>query len=192
MSIKKFLNGSLRIGRTLIPWKIKTIFFVGFGCFLFFIGGCAHPVARNTPTPVAWLTDFEQARQTSRGKNLPILAAFVGSDWCPWCQKMEVEIFSQKEFIAYAKDHLVLFQADFPRHKAQPPELKNQNEALAKTYAISRFPTVLIIDPHGKETARTGFRYGGANSYLEYLKELVKDNGLIPKHKDPFPVSISP
>jgi hypothetical protein len=105
---------------------------------------------------------------------------------------MEGEIFSKKEFIAYAKGHLVLFQADFPRHKAQPPELKNQNEALSKTYTVSRFPTVLIIDPQGKEKARTGFRYGGVNAYIEYLNERLKDNGLLPNRKDPFSVSISP
>lgn len=149
-------------------------------------------MARDTPTPGAWLTDFEQARQTAQGKKLPILAAFVGSDWCPWCEKLEEKIFSQRIFMDYAQSHFILFQADFPRHKAQPLPLKNQNEALSKTYAVSRFPTVLIIEPQGKETARTGFRYGGATAYIEYLKGLLKDNGLLSNHKDPLPVSISP
>ena len=108
------------------------------------------------------------------------------------CEKLEKEIFSQKYFLEYAQSHFILFQVDFPRHKEQPLPLKNQNEALAKTYAISRFPTVLLIDPQGKETGRTGFRYGGANAYIEYLKGLLNDNGLMPNHKYLFPVSISP
>jgi len=45
-----------------------------------------------------WLTDFMTAQQESQEKKRPILAAFVGSDWCPWCQKLESEIFNQPDF----------------------------------------------------------------------------------------------
>ncbi|MFH0788595.1 MAG: thioredoxin family protein [Pseudomonadota bacterium] len=174
----------------------KIIFrILGFTCVLLslmVIFGCTRINTQERIPDRSWLTDFAQAQEAARSKNLPILAAFVGSDWCPWCEKLEEEIFSQRNFMDYAQSHFILFQADFPRHKAQPLPLKNQNEALSKTYAVSRFPTVLIIEPQGKEKARTGFRYGGVNAYIEYLNERLKDNGLLPNHKDPLPVSISP
>ena len=121
-----------------------------------------------------WLTDFMTAQQESQEKKRPILAAFVGSDWCPWCQKLESEIFNQPEFKDFVRDRFILFQADFPKHKELPAELKNQNQELMKQYAVKKFPTVLFLDVEGKEIARTGFRYGGAETYVKHLKELIK------------------
>jgi thioredoxin-related protein len=121
-----------------------------------------------------WLTDFMAAQQASQEKKRPILAAFVGSDWCPWCQKLETEIFNQPEFKDFVRDRFILFQADFPKHKELSVELKNQNQGLMKQYAVKKFPTVLFIDAEGKEVARTGFRYGGAENYVRHLKELLE------------------
>jgi thioredoxin-related protein len=95
-------------------------------------------------------------------------------DWCPWCQKLEEEIFSQKEFLAYAMNHFVLFQADYPRYKEQPIKIKEQNEALAKTYSINRYPIVLILDEKGKTIAETGYLRGGVGAYLDHLEKLLK------------------
>jgi thioredoxin-related protein len=154
-----------------------TVRIVALGCglmALLFIQGCSLATLSNheQSQSVVWVTNFEEAHRLAREKKLPILASFVGSDWCPWCQKMESTIFSQKEFITYAREHYVLFQADFPRHKEQPIKIKEQNEALAKMYSVRKFPTVLLLDGEGKQMARTGFRFGGARAYLDHLESL--------------------
>ena len=79
-----------------------------------------------------WTTDFEKAKVTAKEKNVPILADFSGSDWCGWCIKLDKEVFSQKEFKAYAAENVVLFLADFPNRKKMDPEVVKQNEKLAK------------------------------------------------------------
>jgi len=121
----------------------------------------------------AWLTDFEQAKKESAKRNVPILADFSGSDWCGWCIRLDKEVFSTKAFKEYAKKSLVLFVADFPRGKDQPKKLAAQNSGLAATYAVQGFPTVLLLDAKGRELARTGYRRGGVDSYVEHLSELV-------------------
>ncbi len=131
-------------------------------------------VASSLEAEETWLTDFKSAQQASQEKKQPILAAFVGSDWCPWCQKLETEIFNQPEFKDFVRDRFILFQADFPKHKELPEGLKNQNQELKIQYAVKKYPTVLFLDPEGKEIARTGFRYGGAGTYVNHLKELIK------------------
>ena len=64
-----------------------------------------------------WQTDFETAKQISSEENRPIVLVFQGSDWCAPCIKLDREIWSSEEFKAYAKDHFVMLQADFPRKK---------------------------------------------------------------------------
>jgi len=121
-----------------------------------------------------WLTDFNKATKEAAEKKLPILADFSGSDWCGWCIKLDKEVFSQMEFKAFAKDHVVLFLADFPRGTEQSAEVKAQNERLSRTYGVKGFPTVLLLDAGGKVIARTGYRKGGAGAYVEHLKDLLK------------------
>ncbi len=122
----------------------------------------------------SWLTDFAQAKKTAAETQRPVLVDFSGSDWCGWCIKLDQEVFSQAAFKAYAASNLVLLLADYPRKKEQPAELKKQNEGLAETYAIRGFPTILLLDAAGKELARTGYRAGGAEAYVEHLKQLLK------------------
>jgi protein disulfide-isomerase len=122
-----------------------------------------------------WVTDFEAAKKEAAERNVPILADFSGSDWCGWCIKLDGEVFSREEFRKYAKDNLVLFLADFPAAKPQSEELKKQNKELAEKYGVRGFPTVLLLDAKGEVLARTGYRRGGAEAYVEYLKEMLED-----------------
>ncbi|MFH1970021.1 MAG: thioredoxin family protein [Verrucomicrobiota bacterium] len=124
-----------------------------------------------------WLTDFNKAKKEAAEKNLLILADFSGSDWCGWCIKLDKEVFSQKEFKAFAKERLVLFLADFPRAKELKADVKAQNEQLCKAYGVKGFPTVLLLDAGGKVIARTGYRRGGAGAYVDHLEKLLKQPG---------------
>ncbi len=76
-----------------------------------------------------------KARSVETGK--PILANFTGSDWCPYCIKLEKEIFTTDEFKAWAKDNVILFEADYPKGKTLPPALEEQNMKLAQEYGVT-------------------------------------------------------
>ena len=121
-----------------------------------------------------WLTDFEAAKQLAAEKGLPILADFSGSDWCGWCIKLDKEVFSQDEFKAYTEGNVVLFLADFPNSTPQSEKVKKQNQALAEKYGIRGFPTVLLLDAEGNVLERTGYKSGGAETYVEHIKGLLK------------------
>ncbi len=121
-----------------------------------------------------WPTDFEAAKKEAAEKGLPILADFSGSDWCKWCVRLDDEVFSQPEFKAYAKDHLILFLADFPSRTPQSDELKAQNEKLSAKYNVKGFPTVLLLNADGSVIARMGYASGGAEAYIELINKEVK------------------
>jgi thioredoxin-related protein len=122
----------------------------------------------------AWTNDFTKAKSVAAEKKLPILALFTGSDWCPWCMKLNSEILSTDDFKTYAKDNLVLFIADFPRKSELPKEIKKQNEDLADKYKIPGFPTVVLMDATGKDLGQLGYQEGGGKVFVESVKKLLK------------------
>lgn len=149
------------------------------GGLLWASGSKTDAAAREEPDAgdagkAEWLTDFEAAKREAAERNVPILADFSGSDWCGWCIKLDSEVFGKEEFTKYASKNLVLFVADFPAQKPQPEALKEQNKKLAAKYEVKGFPTVLVLDAKGEVMARTGYRRGGAEQYVEHLKEVLK------------------
>ena len=37
----------------------------------------------------AWQTDFQAAQAKAKAQKKILLVAFTGSDWCPWCKKLQ-------------------------------------------------------------------------------------------------------
>jgi len=120
-----------------------------------------------------WIESYEDAISFSKDLSRPILVNFTGSDWCGWCVRLSKEVFSQKEFLDYAKTNLILLKLDFPKSIPQTDELKAQNQKLQDKFKIRGYPTILLIDSEGSEISRTGYREGGAASYVEHLKSML-------------------
>ena len=136
--------------------------------------------ASASSKPVKWLDNFAAAQAAAKKEGRPILANFTGSDWCPWCMKLEKEVFSQKEFQNYASSNLVLFIADFPNGKRQSAQIAKQNKGLETKYAVKGFPTVLLLDADGNVLGQTGYMPGGAEPFVENLKNLLDKSGWKP------------
>jgi protein disulfide-isomerase len=119
---------------------------------------------------LSWRTDFAQASQEAAQQHKYMLLDFTGSDWCPWCIKMDKEVFSQSQFSTFALKNLILVKLDFPRKAPQSPAEKSQNQDLAKKYAIEGFPTYILLDSNGKEVRRqVGYLQGGATAFIDWL-----------------------
>ena len=99
-----------------------------------------------------WQTDYGKALGMAKAQNKRLLLSFTGSDWCPPCIALRKQVFSRPEFRAYAQKNLILVEADFPKRKKQPAELRGQNEKLAVRYGIEEkgFPTIVLLNPAGK------------------------------------------
>ncbi|MDD4933357.1 MAG: thioredoxin family protein [Methylacidiphilaceae bacterium] len=120
----------------------------------------------------SWMTDYPKVLKEAKAQKKLVLANFTGSDWCPWCQKLQREVFSTPEFQQYAKQHLVLLEVDFPQRKPQTEALKQQNKDLADRYHVDAFPTLLLLDPEGQEVASWGYTPGGAKPFLDRIEQL--------------------
>lgn len=123
-----------------------------------------------------WTTDLSAARVEAKKTGKSVLIDFSGSDWCKWCIQLDREVFAQPEFIEYAKENLICVLVDFPRRTELPPAQKAINDAIAETYHVEGFPTVLILNSNGRAIKRTGYQRGGPNAYIEMIQEAIAPN----------------
>jgi thiol-disulfide isomerase/thioredoxin len=121
---------------------MRYMLFVLFNLFVVFIGQ-----AQVLTDPVA---AFAQAQATNR----PVLLVFSGSDWCAPCIQLERQVLTDAAFLRYAKEHVVLLEADFPQRKKLPPPLVAAYEQLAETYnQEGSFPKLVVIGSDRKRVA---------------------------------------
>ncbi len=118
---------------------------------------------------VAWQTDLPAAQEKAAAEGKKVLVLFTGSDWCPPCIALKKNILSQPSFEAYAQEHFVLVELDFPRKPASPNALA-ANKKLQRKYNVSAFPTMLALSPEG--VALAGFVGGVAG--LSDLEERLR------------------
>lgn len=97
--------------------------------------------------PGRFTMDLDAAKAYASEKGLPLLLNFTGSDWCGWCKIMDKNVFTKPEWASYAKDNAVMVWIDFPKNKSLvPTKYVSRNTELQSKYAVSGFPTYLLID----------------------------------------------
>ena len=120
-----------------------------------------------------WMTDYPAALKKASKENKMVLLDFTGSDWCPWCIKLDQELFSQKAFKDYAEKNLVLVLVDFPRGKKaaeQSESLKKQNQELQTKFKVEGYPTLVLLDAQGKELKKPkNYLEGGPEAFSHWV-----------------------
>lgn len=119
-----------------------------------------------------WFSDLETAKNVAVEKNEKIILVFQGSDWCAPCIKLNTEIWSSPEFVAYAKDHFVMLKADFPRkgkNKLSETQQQENIELMEKYNKPGYFPYVVVLDQKGNVLGNTGYKKTDPKTYIELL-----------------------
>lgn len=120
-----------------------------------------------------WNEDFEKVSSQAKTSGKYLLLNFSGSDWCPWCVKLEREVLSHQIFKTFAKQNLVYVLIDFPKKKQQSEKRIRENKKLLKQFRVHGFPTLILLSPDGDFVGTTGYRRGGAERYVAHLKEAI-------------------
>ena len=130
----------------------------------------------KTSTPEGWLDDYDAALKKAAAEGKHIVVDFSGSDWCGWCKRLDKEVFATDAFRKAAAEKYVLLMVDTPRDKSLlSPKAAKENPKLVKKFGIEGFPTVVVLDPKGKEVARLGYEKGGPEKYIEKLDAEIRD-----------------
>jgi len=126
-------------------------------------------------TPEGWSADLDKALADAKAENKSVLVEFTGSDWCPPCIAMRKNVFSKKEFVQAASKNFILVELDFPK---ADKALADKNKPLAEKYKIEGFPTVILLDPEGKEFDRFfASEYLKTEDFLKHLDESLAKKG---------------
>ena len=126
------------------------------------------------PAADLWTTDYPAALKKASKENKLVLLDFTGSNWCPWCIKLDQEIFAQKAFQEYAEKNLILVLVDFPQGKKlseQSESLKKQNSDLQTKYNIQGYPTLLLLDAQGKQLKSSNYLAGGPEAFIKWAQK---------------------
>jgi thioredoxin-related protein len=89
------------------------------------------------PEEVAWVTDYEQARELGEKKSLPVLL-FITSDKCHYCEMMRRDVFTDTRVVNVLKQSYVAAKLNI-----------DPDGELAEELKITMFPTTVIIDSQG-------------------------------------------
>ncbi len=133
----------------------------------------------SSSVPEGWGEDFAAAQKAAAKADKFILVAFSGSDWCPWCVRMEKDVYAVKSFVSGAKKDFELVMVDSPQNESiLSPLAKAQNPKLLSRYGIQGFPCSVLVHPNGDEAARfSGYQRGGPAAFLEELKKAAAKAG---------------
>lgn len=132
-------------------------------------------VVRASAQEGHWLSDYNKAVEQAKTSNKNILLDFTGSDWCPWCIRMDKEVLDTKEFKDYAAANLVLMLVDFPQSKQLSQKVQDQNNDLQKKFGADGFPTFILVDKDGKVLGQqVGYLEGGPSAFIAKLDSMKK------------------
>ncbi len=114
----------------------------------------AAPVPSETSPPIRWLKSYEEALDEGRMQNKRVLLVFTGLDWSDACREFQDKVLLTPGFANFAAENLILVKIDFPMHTRQPPEMATHHETLSHNFDIEEFPTLVLLNPDGTESAR--------------------------------------
>lgn len=118
-----------------------------------------------------WHTDLEAARKAAVKERKDILVEFTGSDWSPACIALRKQVLDTEGFSRFAR-RFVLVKIDFPRKTRLSEEALERNKAVATAFAVTSYPTVVLIDGKTSEEFGRVTGYGGKET-AAYVAELA-------------------
>jgi hypothetical protein len=137
-----------------------------------------------------WFTDYKMASKIVEKSDRPMLILIAGSDWevalpkgarpdpkkppVNKTQQLKSAVLDTNRFTKYAEQKLVLFEADMPKTKAQPPEIRKQNADLAAKFEVAEPPAVFLLNVDGDQIGEVVYsEKGGIDEFMATLENLV-------------------
>jgi thiol:disulfide interchange protein len=117
----------------------------------------AKPVP-SQPEAITWY-EYEDALALAKKDDKAVLVEFR-AEWCHWCQKMEKEVYTDREVIALS-DRVVFARVDEAKRKD-----------LLQKYGVRGLPTAVVLDRNGREIGRI-VGYKAAKEFAAEIRQAL-------------------
>lgn len=108
-------------------------------------------------------SSLQQIITHAKEGNRPILMAFLGPEDCPWSSLLQKNVLHDPVFLEKMEGEILLYEVTF------------EERALREEYKVNDLPSLLLLDPKGKEFARMGFLSLSATEYVRKIHTLIDD-----------------
>ncbi|RPJ58315.1 MAG: tetratricopeptide repeat protein [Acidobacteria bacterium] len=95
-------------------------------------------ITRSSALP--WEHDYAAALAQAKARN-QMLVAYLYTDWCTYCKKMEAETFPSDQVKSQAGRYVWL---------KLNPEKDQDGAKLRQLYGVSGYPTIIVLDANGE------------------------------------------
>ena len=112
---------------------------------LILFGVASLPFFKRGAQALSWQKDYEQALKHAQSEN-QLLIAYLFTDWCGYCRKMEKNTFSDADVIATMGQEYTWLRLN--------AETDPDGVRLKERFGISGYPAVLVLDSLGSEMDR--------------------------------------
>ena len=120
-------------------------------CLVLLVG---YSLYRSLPDRLPWTQSYQQALEQAQEEGKLILA-YLYTDWCGYCKKMEAETFTDQAVIDEMSDSYVWLKLN--------AETDEEGRQLQERFNITGYPGLLLLDGDGQEMERiSGFVPAGA------------------------------
>jgi thioredoxin-related protein len=127
----------------------------------------------SVEAPPSWFTSYDEAKAQAKKDKKRLFILFTDSERCKPCRDLHSNVLTSETFLAYAKEKLVLFEADMAlERKDEKGILAAQTEKLMKKYPHQGTPWVFIARSTGATLGSTPGYMG--ESPEQYIKERLK------------------
>jgi len=139
------------------------------GLLAFFPG--SRPMQAAEPGKTPWNHSLDDALAQAGERNLPVLAIFTGSDWCPHCRTLDEKILRTSPFLDWAADRVVLLEIDLPQ-EGITRQTRLERSRVCLSYGVKSFPSVVLIGPDGgKLFSHSGYQGESMPLWLDMVAE---------------------
>jgi len=122
--------------------------------------------SRPAPSAVAWVDDHQDALRQAEASGRLVLLEF-GADWCPPCQKMNQNVFSDPEFAAELAKWVVPLRIDLSDRPPSPSVGE-----VVRQYEVAAIPTFIVVDTTGRLVVRRAGTMS-AGQFLDFVRGAV-------------------
>jgi protein disulfide-isomerase len=114
-----------------------------------------------------WGDNYRLAVQKSGDMNRNLLL-YIHAGWSSWCQELDAELFSSKEFADYASNNLVLIKLEYNYRKYPDAETR----MVRKIYEVQGFPALILLSPdHQILKKHIGYIKNGFDGFKQWMAD---------------------